>query len=1137
MAIGRVAGPLLYSNLDRQGIDLQFTTDSSPLLYLDFANFRAAINANTYGKNETFTVNGNVMLSNIKVDNTTISSATDIHLSAAGNVTLGNITGLKITGGTLNYVMTTDGAGNLAWQNIGDVADELNLTGMDIILGTPTDTSLVTNSAYRYWTANTEVTNAIDNLNQVMLNVHQNTYVGVVDFTSNVLYGPSPLTVSFTSTHNGNPNTYEWEFRNSSNVVVDTSNVQHPVYTFNNTAGGTYSVYFKASNSAGTLGGAGSFGDPMQAQGSYADKLKVGYITLFTPAPIPTFELSAYSINDQTSVTFVNHSLWASSYTIHWGDGATSTVASNFVNGGPDGPPIAHTYTNVSGDALCPVTLDAFSPTAGPSGLTVTSAATNVKVYSGHAPAFTANVTTGNNQHATIPNGLVVGFTNTTATGPGATSTFSTNQLRYNWGDGTSSNVAIGSGSAGDLGLTLAHAYTLTNPTVQQVFTANLQIFNGNTTSPFTSANTLVTVKPAPTALFTGNAAVISDKTGDTAQTGYLFTDLSGNNRARIDFTNQSYNTDSYSWDFGDALTAGPLVEGVEGTPTGTALAHTYTSTGTYTVTALSTGSNSLNGSDDTLVKTNYIRILAAPSPPAGLGTKTLTLNGTTGTTPLLVALATDNSGGSIPSQGNAVNRITVTNPVETNTVANVYNAYTGTLTAKINNVSEAPVTLTGGNDVGTTGSLAITEDKDAHVVDPATYPTNFYNVFSGKVSKSNASVAVGYNTYQMVHSATGNTNLLGFVKDDVVLVPTLDTTLATITTTTPGTLRYVSGVPYFNTGATIAIHGVNAYNWIGQTYLGSVTPMTVAPGTIVSGTGNGIVLQGKSYAELDGSPTFLSSGVPKANTGKNSGVAYTLGAIPVTINGTAASSSKISMTLSNVNGASTTVELSTPINVYSSAISGLDELSIPVSLSLGGTFTDNGKRIAMPSASGSTPAFNSATNYYVTYPFSGVITIAGTDEAVTRFGVAVNDTTNYSLYQPAGPDLSGRSGTQYFRFAWRRSQVANFTLTYSGKISGLWIAAPASAIDTASTLNGWVDATLVYAGAGVPGANTGAGGNGSNGCAKSAGDVIVVGATVSNSAHILTLGSANSSDATGDVILVCIALASGDSLTAVSIS
>jgi len=261
------------------------------------------------------------------------------------------------------------------------------------------------------------------------------------------------------------------------------------------------------------------------------------------------------------------------------------------------------------------------------------------------------------------------------------------------------------------------------------------------------------------------------------------------------------------------------------------------------------------------------------------------------------------------------------------------------------------------------------------------------------------------------------------------------------------------------------------------------------------------------------------------------------LGAIPVTVNGAVASASTLKLQLSNVNGASTQVEIPTKLNVYNTAIAGLNELSIPVSITLGGSFTDNGKRIYIAGVSGPTPTVSSATNYYVASPFVGNIPMTGTDEAVVRFGTLAHNTVNYSLFRPEGPDLSGRGGMQYFRFAFRRSTVANFTLTYSGKISGMMIAAPYTQIDATSTLNKWIDATLVYAGAGIPGANTAAGGNGSNGCAKTAGDVVPVGTTVTNRAITLTLGSANSSDATGNEILVSIALAAGDSVTSISIS
>ena len=58
---------------------------------------------------------------------------------------------------------------------------------------------------------------------------------------------------------------------------------------------------------------------------------------------------------------------------------------------------------------------------------------------------------------------------------------------------------------------------------------------------------------------------------------------------------------------------------------------------------------------------------------------------------------------------------------------------------------------------------------------------------------------------------------------------------------------------------------------------------------------------------------------------------------------------------------------------------------------------------------------------------------------------------------------------------------MSNFTVRLSGKVSGFFIAAPGTSIDSASTLNGWVDAGTTYGGSGTPGADTGNGGNGSN--------------------------------------------------------
>jgi hypothetical protein len=169
---------------------------------------------------------------------------------------------------------------------------------------------------------------------------------------------------------------------------------------------------------------------------------------------------------------------------------------------------------------------------------------------------------------------------------------------------------------------------------------------------------------------------------------------------------------------------------------------------------------------------------------------------------------------------------------------------------------------------------------------------------------------------------------------------------------------------------------------------------------------------------------------------------------------------------------------------------------------------------------------------------WSGAQTIAGTDEAVVRWNQLKWFNTNLSTgYLPVGPDLNtGRtSGYQYFRGAFTKSSLQNFNVTITGKISGLYFAAPGTAISTASTLNGWLNASLSYAGSGVPGA--GAGGNGSNGCAITVADRVPTGSVISGTTYHFTLGAENLSNAYGNQLLFSIVLASGDYVTSWSFS
>jgi len=146
------------------------------------------------------------------------------------------------------------------------------------------------------------------------------------------------------------------------------------------------------------------------------------------------------------------------------------------------------------------------------------------------------------------------------------------------------------------------------------------------------------------------------------------------------------------------------------------------------------------------------------------------------------------------------------------------------------------------------------------------------------------------------------------------------------------------------------------------------------------------------------------------------------------------------------------------------------------------------------------------------------------------------HDQTNYATgYLPVGPNLSaGRTGTQYFTFKIIRTSVSKFDIKWSGTIAGLWVALPGSTINATSGLNGWLDVSIAYAGAGIPGSNIGAGGNGSDGC--SLGGIAPLNAVQINKSVTATFGTVSSSSTATNEIYIRIALTSGQSVTALSL-
>ena len=1125
MAISRVAGQMLNSTLARDGVNIAIadTANSTPVLFIDIANSR--IGVNTASANTALAVVGNAHISNINLVGNAISAD-------SGILALGSNANITITGGSSNYLLQTDGSGNLSWVAGSSIT---GVYGNNISLGIPTDSSLTDNVAYAGWTANTYVTDSVDNLNQIALNIAKNTFVGQINFTANTTSGASPLSVAFTGTYVGNANSYLWNFGDG-----NTAATQNPTHTYSNTLGGQFTVSFTAWNTNGTYNGNVANG----AIGSTDTITKTNYITLYTPSPIASFTTNPTSLDSGSNVTLTNTSQYATSYYISYGDG-------NIIDPGNAWTTNTHTYVTAAGtDTIYGITLTAQNDTSGPTPpYSNTSPVTPVKVYDTQIPVLTANTFAVVNYTA----GGNVSFQNGTVTNPGNTAFFGAQQkYNFNWGDGTVSNVNIQANLAGNpTGANLVHSYALSAGDQANAntvsYSANLYLYTGYSTSPFQTSNVTISVEPEVRANFVGTSNTQTDATGfaANAQVGYLYTDYNGRDRSLFNFQNTTSPTvdftgNIFNWTWGD--TTGNANVTSRGN-----ISHSYLNdfgsptTGTKTVALQANGTPGTIFQSNTSTKTSYITILANPTAPGNLSTFTnlAIANASQGTNPLLAAGANDNTGGNIVANGTSVTRFATTTTIAT--AGNVVNANTstgGTLSAYVNNADAGNVTFTTtGNAVGPSGALVISADRDLHVANAAV-PTGFYKVFSANVSSSLASLGTGYNNYKLVHTLTGNTNYTGFVKDNLTVVPTLSNASVTTTETTAGTYQYISGIPYYNTGSpAISFSALAVANLVGQTYANTTTPLTVATGTLLEGTtGTIIVAQTKTYAQINGSPSMLTGNIPNANVGIGSN--YTLGNQAISINGSGRCVATLATTIINVNGSSATIQLPTKIQVYNLAITGVNEGNIPVSNALGSTYTDGGVRITGLGTASNTPTFNSATNYYTGNAWSGAVTVAGTQESVVRWGTVQNFTTDLSTgYLPVGPDLAtGRSGTQYFTFAFRRTTVANFDIILSGKVSGVWIALPGTTTDSTSTLNGWLDCSIQYAGAGVPGANTGAGGNGSNGTALTGADIIPVGSTVSAVRYTQTLGEQNMSNSTGNNLLVRIALAAGDSLTQVEI-
>ena len=516
---------------------------------------------------------------------------------------------------------------------------------------------------------------------------------------------------------------------------------------------------------------------------------------------------------------------------------------------------------------------------------------------------------------------------------------------------------------------------------------------------------------------------------------------------------------------------------------------------------------------------------LVPASPPNFPGGNTLTLTMSTSTYRMCSGFTQpDNT----PSANKAVAAGTAVAVVRTSTytsstISNTGPGDSGTLSVVRNGVDIGNVAFNAGASPTANGTynsnLVVSNNYDYNVANASISP-GFWYVFTARVSGSFA--PSGWNELYLAQTATGNTNTPSWYYDTSTASAPQFSNVTFAACASPS-YSYTSTIPHYTTGTNFnvgfLINRLSANMYPNSDNLTSATAAGgafVAPSTITYAAAGVTTPLSQNY--------LVSSGNATANTT----VAITSGF------GSSASGPTITVT-NSYNATTNTFTPGATVLYKTGNTTAVDEGNIVISANTTGSGSAIGYRIVNPGStstpaySGSEAQFNSQTGPLQTY--DAVVVGSGTA------GVLKYDTTNYaSGYLPVGPNLSGQGANQYFTFKFTRTPVGQFAIRYLGTVAGMWIALPGSVLDSTSTLNGWLDMTQDYAGAGLPGANTGAGGNGSNGCAS--GGAVIPNTAQSNVTKIYTctFGTASSSSSTNNEIYVRILLTSGQSVTALNI-
>ena len=977
------------------------------------------------------------------------------------------------------------------------------------------------------------VADGLDYLNEVILNVHKNTYVQSVTFTADQTEGGAGLRVTLNLDFEGNADRFDidWGDGDITENTADTT----PSHTYSTNDGSPYTVKVSAKNTQGS------------GVGSVAEFERQDYIIIFTANPTVSFkaydnEVDGTEIthwNDGDTVYFENTTTNTNiegaqiQYVWDWNDGTLNDeVNSDSDAGGVLGPRIAHKFAPQSNtDVKRDVTLTLSIHTTADPSVIPTDDVNQYKIFDIHtivlsssSPLVGINKQETSGYNATLVNGTTEVI--------GSYAEFG-NQFKYTFGDGDINLVNVGSGAPGDAGVPITHKYSLSDDDqangVSQQYTAKLELLSDHTLSPFTSDEFTYTIEPEVRVTLLAEADTVSDGSNDNARTLYDGNDLDLRDRRIINFTADHQNATSFTF----SRNGNGIGSGSDAT-----LQFTETSLGTYTAEVDVTGTPGtvLQAADDTV---SY-QLKPIPGVLNDLSTKTLEWETRTSyRDPHLCSGYSKLPLRNLISDGQNLDDpqylyyFTGTN-ASIKTLTDVGGANPGDdlfLKAGTSGFTQSNITFTGftANDIGTNGTITINAIRDAHQVE-ASYPSRFYNLFDADilVPRDNIVGAKEWYLSQEIDGDSPGTNGIYAINDNLTDCATVD--IGNISEDTPGSIRYASGIKYFNTGGAISVSGSTVSQLTGQAFYGPASRNDVVEIQVYQtfeGSGNplGTTTKGIGWSQIL-HDTELDSGIPKPDIGRTE--AYALKEYPIQLTGSNVKS-RVSLKWRINSPINATDYLGFPqtINMWSGSYTGINELSIPVSSSLGGTYSDNGIRILnFENIQSDTPTYSGSVDYYTDNPYtSSYVATDGHPQALVKYGVIEHDTVNYQNVVPVGPDRSSVNGIQYFTFAFRRSQVANFSIRLNANngVSAIRIAAPGTSI------SGWADCSAQYEGAGVPTLN------GSNGCASTGGDIIPLNTPV-NSTFTMTLGEESLSFATGNVCLVHIGLSSNQTITTLEI-